>query len=148
MVKPRENRVPIMMSDEELKLIDDWRYKNRVATRSDAVRRLARIGTAVDEWVDTADQQMEAAIESFLKTTIGGSGEFPEDKLQYYNDIWNALTDVQLLVGQVSAVASEMRKRADVEDAIDVARTRRQAFIDEKDFQVRRRLGLLRKGEE
>jgi hypothetical protein len=48
MVKPRENRVPIMMSDEELKLVDDWRFKNRVATRSEAVRRLLQIGTIFD----------------------------------------------------------------------------------------------------
>lgn len=38
--RPRENRVPIMMSDEELQAIDDWRFANRVATRSDAIRRL------------------------------------------------------------------------------------------------------------
>lgn len=44
MVKPRENRVPIMMSDEELKVVDDWRFNNRVGTRSDAIRRLVQIG--------------------------------------------------------------------------------------------------------
>ncbi len=48
MVKPRENRVPIMMSDDELTSIDDWRFANRVATRSEAVRRLLRIGLALD----------------------------------------------------------------------------------------------------
>lgn len=36
----RENRVPVMMSDAELKAIDDWRFANRIATRSDAIRRL------------------------------------------------------------------------------------------------------------
>lgn len=36
----RTNRVPIMMSDDEINLVDDWRFKNRVATRSDAARRL------------------------------------------------------------------------------------------------------------
>jgi hypothetical protein len=45
---PRENRVPIMMSDEELTDVDDWRYGNRIATRSDAIRRLAQIGLRVD----------------------------------------------------------------------------------------------------
>ena len=47
--KPRENRVPIMMSDEELTAIDDWRFAQRVATRSDAVRRLCQIGLALSE---------------------------------------------------------------------------------------------------
>lgn len=44
MVKPRENRVPIMMSDDEIQRIDDWRFDNRVATRSEAVRQLCSIG--------------------------------------------------------------------------------------------------------
>nr|WP_313023084.1 hypothetical protein [Brucella intermedia] len=52
MVKPRENRVPIMMSDEELTAIDDWRYENRISTRSDAVRRLVQIGLRVDRHFD------------------------------------------------------------------------------------------------
>ena len=46
--KPRENRVPIMMSDEELKAVDDWRFANRVATRSEAIRRLVQIGQRVE----------------------------------------------------------------------------------------------------
>ncbi|MCV9906673.1 hypothetical protein OIV19_03460 [Brucella sp. HL-2] len=50
MVKPRENRIPIMMSDEELEAVDDWRFKNRIATRSEAVRRLIQIGNSL-EWV-------------------------------------------------------------------------------------------------
>ncbi|MCO6390541.1 hypothetical protein GTW25_05810 [Aliihoeflea aestuarii] len=45
--KPRENRVPIMMSDDEVTAIDDWRFANRIATRSDAVRQLAEIGLRV-----------------------------------------------------------------------------------------------------
>lgn len=46
--KPRENRVPIMMSDEELKMIDDWRFEHRIPTRSEAVRRLAKMGELLD----------------------------------------------------------------------------------------------------
>lgn len=44
MKKPRENRVPIMLSDDELNAIDDWRFENRVATRSAAIRRLVQVG--------------------------------------------------------------------------------------------------------
>ncbi len=47
MVKPRENRVPIMMSAEELEAIDVWRFTNRIGTRSEAVRRLCQIGLLV-----------------------------------------------------------------------------------------------------
>lgn len=49
MVKPREKRVPIMMSEEEMTAVDDWRFANRVATRSDAIRRLCQMGIAFHE---------------------------------------------------------------------------------------------------
>jgi hypothetical protein len=48
---PRDNRIPIMMSHEELAAIDEWRFANRVATRSDAIRRLCQIGIGADEVV-------------------------------------------------------------------------------------------------
>ncbi|TIM66890.1 MAG: hypothetical protein E5Y60_18970 [Mesorhizobium sp.] len=44
MVEPREKRIPIMFSEEELADIDEWRFSNRIATRADAVRRLCKIG--------------------------------------------------------------------------------------------------------
>lgn len=52
MVKPRENRVPIMMSDDELTAVDDWRFENRINTRSDAVRRLVQIGLRLERHAD------------------------------------------------------------------------------------------------
>lgn len=52
MVKPREKRVPIMMSEDEMLAIDDWRFANRIATRSDAIRRLCRIGLVIDAQFD------------------------------------------------------------------------------------------------
>lgn len=54
--KPRENRVPIMMSDEELSAIDDWRFANRIATRSDAVRRLVQIGLRFEGALSSIDE--------------------------------------------------------------------------------------------
>jgi len=47
MVKPRDNRIPIMFSNEELSDIDDWRFACRIATRADAVRRLCKIALFV-----------------------------------------------------------------------------------------------------
>ena len=45
MAKPvRQNRVPIMFTDAELRTIDDFRYEHRIATRADAVRKLCKMG--------------------------------------------------------------------------------------------------------
>lgn len=78
MVKARENRVPIMMSDEELKAIDDWRYANRVATRSDAVRRLAQIGLRMNREMPALVKLAVGAIASSYKMSIK-SGVLPLD---------------------------------------------------------------------
>lgn len=40
----RDKRVPIMFSAEELEMIDDWRFANRIGTRAEAVRRLVTAG--------------------------------------------------------------------------------------------------------
>lgn len=49
MVQPRDNRIPIMFSAEELRDIDEWRFENRIATRADAVRRLCKVGIVLDK---------------------------------------------------------------------------------------------------
>ncbi|ANV22865.1 hypothetical protein BA939_02180 [Rhizobium sp. S41] len=49
MVKPRENRIPIMFSEDELIEIDEWRHENRIATRADAVRRLCKIALFIEQ---------------------------------------------------------------------------------------------------
>ena len=60
---PRENRVPIMMSAEELAAIDEWRYARHIATRSDAIRRLAKnalwIEDEIAEIAERADDLYE-----------------------------------------------------------------------------------------
>lgn len=51
--KPRENRIPIMMSDDELNAIDDWRFAMRIGTRAEAVRRLCQVGLFLGSQVET-----------------------------------------------------------------------------------------------
>lgn len=38
----KDNRVPLMMSSEELEAIDDYRFQNRIASRAEAIRCLCR----------------------------------------------------------------------------------------------------------
>lgn len=67
----RQNRVPIMMTDDELVVIDDWRFANRVASRSDAIRRLCKIGL---------DAHGQADLISHLETYLAGIGRFEHFK--------------------------------------------------------------------
>lgn len=40
----RETRIQIMLDDDELAAIDDWRFKQRMPSRAAAIRQLLQIG--------------------------------------------------------------------------------------------------------
>lgn len=44
----REQRLQIMLTEEELQIIDDWRFDRRMPTRAAAVRELLRRGLAAE----------------------------------------------------------------------------------------------------
>jgi hypothetical protein len=44
----RGERLQIMLSPEELSIVDDFRFKHRMPTRAAAVRELLRLGLTVD----------------------------------------------------------------------------------------------------
>lgn len=45
---PRGDRLQIMLTADELRLLDDWRFANRMPSRSAAVRELLKRGLAVE----------------------------------------------------------------------------------------------------
>jgi hypothetical protein len=47
MIESRGERLQIMLSPEELAVIDDFRFKHRMPTRAAAVRELMRLGLTV-----------------------------------------------------------------------------------------------------
>lgn len=49
----REQRLQIMLTEQELSAIDDWRFSRRMPTRASAVRELLKRGLAA-EGFDTA----------------------------------------------------------------------------------------------
>jgi metal-responsive CopG/Arc/MetJ family transcriptional regulator len=55
----RGERLQIMLSDEELRALDDWRFKKRMPSRAAAVRELLRRGLAA-EGFDTANRQVKS----------------------------------------------------------------------------------------
>ena len=47
----REERLQIMLSDEELTAVDDWRFEKRMPSRAAAIRELLRRGLAAEGYV-------------------------------------------------------------------------------------------------
>ena len=44
--REREERLQIMLDDEELQALDDWRFAMRMPSRAAAIRELLRLGLA------------------------------------------------------------------------------------------------------
>ncbi|HVX37764.1 MAG TPA: hypothetical protein VHC71_16255 [Hyphomicrobium sp.] len=45
----RETRLQIMLSDEELAAIDNWRFQQRMPSRAAAIRQLLNVGLRVKQ---------------------------------------------------------------------------------------------------
>ena len=48
----RTEKLQLMLDDDELKAIDDWRFDNRLPSRAAAIRELLRRGLKTDEFDD------------------------------------------------------------------------------------------------
>lgn len=51
----RSEKLQLMLDEEELSAIDDWRFENRMPTRAAAIRELLRRGLASQEHFDPPD---------------------------------------------------------------------------------------------
>ncbi|KQU81293.1 hypothetical protein ASD00_35250 [Ensifer sp. Root31] len=83
MVKPRENRIHMYLSEDEVTAIDDWRFANRIPTRSDAIRRLCKVGLITDAKVSPLAADLAAhtkAIEETNSALFEYFGERTEGK--------------------------------------------------------------------
>ena len=49
----RETRLQIMLDEDEITAIDDWRFKRRMPSRASAIRELLRRGLAAEFGADT-----------------------------------------------------------------------------------------------
>ena len=45
----RNNRVAVMLSEEELEAIDEWRFTNRVGSRGGAMRKMCAFAIAASK---------------------------------------------------------------------------------------------------
>jgi hypothetical protein len=47
--EPKATRLPIMVSRQEAKAIDEYRFANRIPSRAEAIRRLIELGLAATD---------------------------------------------------------------------------------------------------
>lgn len=74
----RGERLQIMLSEEELRALDDWRFSKRMPSRAAAVRELLRRGLAA-EGFDLAPSGQKSVSFGVTATTNGASSEDEPD---------------------------------------------------------------------
>jgi hypothetical protein len=52
----REERLQIMLTQDELRIVDDWRFERRMPSRAAAVRELLRRGLAAEGFLRSDDR--------------------------------------------------------------------------------------------
>jgi hypothetical protein len=74
----RPERLQIMLTQDELAALDDWRFTRRMPSRAAAVRELLKRGLEA-EGVQTADGKMRSrdfgVVDGPLRSASGGDGE-------------------------------------------------------------------------
>ena len=74
----RGERLQIMLTGEELKAVDDWRFSARMPSRASAVRELLKRGLAAEGFVVAGDGSKSKDFgvlgEEFSEESTNGSG--------------------------------------------------------------------------
>jgi hypothetical protein len=90
----RNKRVPIMFTDDELEIIDEWQHRQLISTRADAIRRLCMMAINLDEDFETVLDRSDDLLKSFeeeieviekdmteVKANLAGEGEGPDAEI-------------------------------------------------------------------
>lgn len=138
MVKPREKRVPIMMSEEEMTAIDDWRFANRVATRSDAIRRLCLLGIAHERYRDElfrvarkAFDRQEEVVLPMLDPCVPGE-VLTGDAMKLSDLLMDTIKDMYDLLARMNLDGVNARTSKDIDEAFAGAEEIDNVFAEYK----------------
>lgn len=142
MVKPREHRIHMMLSDAELAVIDKWRFENHVATRSEAIRRLCQIALVLDSKLTPIAKAMNAygtensqLIASFQDLLREDADRADADRAEAANRAaffaasslakWE---NMRLTIREVTALAYDFKRPGSYKEAAAEAETNREFF--------------------
>lgn len=119
-------RLHVKITADEINSIDDWRYANRIPSRSEAVRRLCQIAVHLDNVIPKIMQQTKELMEADI-SVMNADGLFAsEDYFRSSNaahrqlfreaaimgEIWLALRKGETVEGSVAFV-KQVEKRID-----------------------------------
>jgi hypothetical protein len=62
--EPKSERFNMFLSPSELQAIDDWAWRHRIRSKSEAIRRLCQIGIVAEREIDIAKRRFERAMKA------------------------------------------------------------------------------------
>lgn len=121
-------RLQMVITEDELKAIEDWQFTNRVPSKSEAIRRLCQIGLQVEEPL----LKLFDRARSYLAET-----ETPEFLAMWSDDAlkaaWTEKTtedSFQMAVRalQIVEIMVSLQQGSSVEDAVSTAASEKERF--------------------
>jgi hypothetical protein len=73
-ISNRGERLQIMLTEDELRLLDDWRFSRRMPSRASAVRELLRRGLAAEGFL-RSDERLRSKDFGVAEELIDGAPE-------------------------------------------------------------------------
>ncbi|MCW7545436.1 hypothetical protein N7I30_16675 [Aurantimonas litoralis] len=124
--EPKSERFNMFISRSELTAIEEWGWRNRIRSKSEAVRRLIQIGMLFDENSDKVVKTAVELKEDFSARAVDNSeklldednvDEFILSTMRLYTDTVNKHADLIDALNLILQPAHAMKKNVKFEDA-------------------------------
>lgn len=133
-------RLQMVITDDELKAIDDWRFENRIENRSEAIRRLCQIAIYTMGRLEPHAEAYEEYAKNYLQSIERTSALLRKENvperivINIESDLIDQFTRLATLIvefSKVSALANSLTDRDYNQIAIKTIMDRAQEFLEQ-----------------
>ncbi|UUP19537.1 hypothetical protein [Nitratireductor thuwali] len=107
----KTERLHMLISPAEIDAIDDWRFRNKIGTRAEAVRRLCQISLEAETAANRSSELATSILRSFnrsMKKLDENTGEPPEEVLDIFESWMDELLPMVLELAASSETVAEI----------------------------------------
>lgn len=123
-------RLQMVITEEEISAIDEWQHENRIASRSEAIRRLCQIGLRLDSFAERLPAAVKRALVAHNSVVTEASKHVNRDHLAWerFKGLTKAISqsadeidEVWLEVRTLMEEAVQIRSHWNLEESIRLA---------------------------
>jgi hypothetical protein len=144
-VENKTERVQLLMTPREVEAIDDWGFSNRIRTRAEAIRQLARKGLMFDQQQKLLGSTLDIALKMRSGQVLNESEEetLSSNFLGHIRILQTESRDIRSSMASYAIVAYQMLHKDQnltAEDITKILQDDLEAFIGKGDKAAKRRL--------